>query len=792
MSGTASVATTTPNGITTSVPYAATMSPHVHSFGTAVSSGGDSANGVSSTTSTSSSVATKNITYAQQPNLPRLPIPSLEETITKFPSYVAALQTPEQQTETRRLCDDFLQGVGPKLQQALLEYEQEGIEHGTRGSYIEEFWNESYLAPDESVVLNLNPFFVLEQSPDPKIAKDQLRRAASLTFASVKLASLLRHETLTPDIFRGKPLCMDQFKVLFGSARQPGGKQVCDQVTVYNDSTHVVVLCQKQFYYFPALWPESGHVAVDEADILDILTAIRLHAAKTDPEEASKTALGVLTSLPRSEWSTVRDELCLDPVNCAALHLIDSALFVLVLDDFTSSSDHALAGNMLHGTNVLPDTIDGYQEGSCLNRWYDKLQLIVCKDGSAGVNFEHSVIDGHTALRFVSDVFAETVVIFAESITALIYGKGRVPHVVEAQVERAANTTDVHGRPLLDVFPKKLLFNLSTFALERIHYAETALCDQIWSCDTHVLESQTYGKSLIVANKLSPDSFVQMSIHLAYYEMYGRLVCGYEPVLTKSYFHGRTEAVRSATPQVKKLCELWTDKAASPAQRLEALREATQEHSRLVKEAAQGKGVDRHLFALRSLAAHQNLPIPEFFHSEAWRLLNHTILSTSNCGNPALKLFGFGPVVHDGFGIGYIIKDNGISYSINSKHRQTARYVRTLEGVLHKLRLLFNTATGMQVSQRSSLRELKRRPFVSTYDDIYGESAGKKDFSMPRESEPSIAEDHPVDHHRGHQADGSFFSTVNERTSSVRLLDLPKIHINLKLDGEELTDEDAT
>ena len=41
-----------------------------------------------------------------------------------------------------------------------------------------------------------------------------------------------------------------------------------------------------------------------------------------------------------------------------------------------------------------------------MNQWYDKIQIIVCEDGSAGVNFEHWAIDGHTALRFVSDVFA--------------------------------------------------------------------------------------------------------------------------------------------------------------------------------------------------------------------------------------------------------------------------------------------------------------------------------------------------------------------------------------------------
>lgn len=104
-------------------------------------------------------------------------------------------------------------------------------------SYVEEFWNESYLKPDTSVVLNLNPYFVLEEGPDPKIAKNQLKRAASLCFASVKMASSLRNQTLAPDIFKGKPLCMDQFKALFGSSRQPSLNE-SDDVHVYNDSTH--------------------------------------------------------------------------------------------------------------------------------------------------------------------------------------------------------------------------------------------------------------------------------------------------------------------------------------------------------------------------------------------------------------------------------------------------------------------------------------------------------------------------------------------------------------------------
>mmetsp|Transcript_106411 Transcript_106411/g.217058 ORF Transcript_106411/g.217058 Transcript_106411/m.217058 type:complete len:91 (-) Transcript_106411:1119-1391(-) len=46
-----------------------------------------------------------------------------------------------------------------------------------------------------------------------------------------------------------------------------------------------------------------------------------------------------------------------------------------------------------------------------------------------------------------------------------------------------------------------------------------------------------------------------------------------------------------------------------------------------------------------ALPKKNKIPVPEFFRSEAWKRFNHTILSTSNCGNPSLAAFGFGPVV---------------------------------------------------------------------------------------------------------------------------------------------------
>ena len=133
---------------------------------------------------------------------------------------------------------------------------------------------------------------------------------------------------------------------------------------------------------------------------------------------------------------------------------------------------------------------------------------------------------------------------------------------------------------------------------------------------------------------------------------------------------------------------------ATPAQKIAALRKACVGHAKLTKECIQGFGQDRHLYALYCLLQREREggapderpispastcsassatssernkpPLPEIFTDAGWQLLSTSILSTSNCGNPALRLFGFGPVAADGYGIGYIIKDDGISVYVLS------------------------------------------------------------------------------------------------------------------------------
>ena len=732
-------------------------------------------------------------TYEHQSSLPRLPIPSLEFTLNKFISTVEPLLTPAQLQQTQQIVQDFGKSAGPKLQQILEEYDQEGASKKSFGSYIEEFWTEAYLAPNASVVLNLNPFFLLEDDPDAKIAKSQILRGASLTFHSLRLAASLKNETLKPDKFKSVTLCMDQFRSLFGTARIPNEDR--DEVEVDLDSDHVVVLYRNQFYYFRALWPRNVQgqvtVAVSEADIAEILQSIVNDGKKQDWAESIEGAIGVFTTLPRNEWAKARYQLVHgSESNKSALEVIDSALFVLVLDDFYPDSVHDAAANMLHGTHVMKELKDfdsdananvnangglghvstsmtmtnsahdlnpsnndkasqsglirEYQAGTCCNRWYDKLQIIVCSDGSAGINFEHSSIDGHTALRFASDVYAESVVQFAKSITKSVYTQGcPIPSMIDAKVVRAAIGNGNGDTEALDTSPKKLYFQLAEKLKDRIFHAESALGDAVNADDTFVLEFTEFGKTFIVTNKMSPDSVVQMSIILAYYRLYGDIVCNYEPVLTKRYLHGRTEAMRSTTMKAVEMCKCFANRLASKEEKIKALREATKDHSRLVKESSEGMGVDRHLYALKCIAQKNGMKIPEFFASDAWRVLNHTVLSTSNCGNPALRLFGFGPVVPDGFGVGYVISDSRIQYSISSKHRQTKRFAHAVQQTLHEIGEMLEPQKSQSVGYHNvESKPLPKRQsaveYADAWVDTYGDSINMEELSIAGESRSSV------------------------------------------------------
>ena len=91
-----------------------------------------------------------------------------------------------------------------------------------------------------------------------------------------------------------------------------------------------------------------------------------------------------------------------------------------------------------------------------------------------------------------------------------------------------------------------------------------------------------------------------MAIQAAYYGLYGKCESTYEPAMTKTFFHGRTEAIRPVTKESLEFVRIfWGENP--PAQKIDALRKACSKHTALTKECAKAQGCDRHLYALMSL-----------------------------------------------------------------------------------------------------------------------------------------------------------------------------------------------
>lgn len=693
------------------------------------------------------------VTYAGQDKLKRLPIPQLEDTTRRYLTAVKPYQNDKEFARTQAAVQEFGEKDGPSLQRRLLNYAKD------KGSYIEQFWFDSYLNYDNPVVLNLNPFFLLEDDPTPARA-NQVNRAASLTISSLCFVRCLRREELEPDTVRGVALDMWQYSRLFGTSRIPTDHG-CEMRTD-EESRHIVVMCRSQFYWFDVL-DANNDIILSEKDLAENFKAIIEDAHAIPRSEAAKSALGVLTSESRSVWAELRSKIAVAPAgdnNRQCLDIIDNALFVVCLDDSEPVGKAQISENMLCGSYEVDG---GIQIGTCTNRWYDKLQLIICRNGSAGVNFEHTGVDGHTVLRFVSDIYTDTIMRFAKTINpaAPNLWPSMSPDVAKRDPESFGD---------VDSTPHKLEWDITTELVTGIRFAETRLSDLILQNEVKVLEFAGYGSNFIKQAGFSPDAFVQMAFQAAYYGLYGRIQSVYEPAMTKAFFHGRTEAIRSMTTEsanfVKRFCE-----DVSPQIKVDALHKACKRHTAITRECSAGQGQDRHLYALYKMwemqvaeerkaaeearskeggaasngAARSPTPsseaateLPAIFADSAWDRLNTTILSTSNCGNPALRMFGFGPTSMDGFGVGYIIKENSISICAASKHRQTQRYLDTLAAYFLEIRVLLRQVEHLrgehkvdhrrpeekQKSRRSGRKVVVEAHNAGIEDDNDDETAG--------------------------------------------------------------------
>lgn len=146
--------------------------------------------------------------------------------------------------------------------------------------------------------------------------------------------------------------------------------------------------------------------------------------------------------------------------------------------------------------------------------------------------------------------------------------------------------------------PKAITFELDARSRQAIDAAKEHFATELSKHKISVLQYNGYGKDLIKKCKTSPDSWAQLVMQYAYYKFsgYTTLAGTYESAQTRKFRRGRTEVIRSATPEALEWVKAMEDTEVSNKHRLDLFRKAASAHIKYAGWAADGQGVDRHFF----------------------------------------------------------------------------------------------------------------------------------------------------------------------------------------------------
>lgn len=134
---------------------------------------------------------------------------------------------------------------------------------------------------------------------------------------------------------------------------------------------------------------------------------------------------------------------------------------------------------------------------------------------------------------------------------------------------------------------------------------------------------------------MHPDTFCQLILQLAYFKLYQRPAPTYETASTRAYYHGRTETMRTCTPEVHEWLKLMINTNFDKNEKLKLFKVAAKNHEKLIGEASNNQGCDRHLLGLKLIAREMGINELELFNDESFVKSGgngNFILSTSCIG----------------------------------------------------------------------------------------------------------------------------------------------------------------
>ncbi|XP_031692696.1 peroxisomal carnitine O-octanoyltransferase-like isoform X3 [Oncorhynchus kisutch] len=248
--------------------------------------------------------------------------------------------------------------------------------------------------------------------------------------------------------------------------------------------------------------------------------------------------------------------------------------------------------------------------------------------------------------------------------------------------------------------PEELVFTVDDRVRRDVAHAKQQYFETTQDLQVVCYAFTSFGKAAIKQRKLHPDTFIQLALQLAYYRQHGRLGSCYETAMTRRFYHGRTETMRPCTLEAQNWCHTMLLPAASAEAKRKALLLAFNKHNKLMAEAQNGKGFDRHLLGLYLIAKEEGLPMPDLFtdplYSKSGGGGNFT-LSTSLAGYTTVHGVG-APMVQHGYGFFYRISEDRIVASCSAWKSSPETDAETLfQNLVTSLHEMLHLATTAQL-----------------------------------------------------------------------------------------------
>ncbi|KAL3484692.1 hypothetical protein BJX62DRAFT_243695 [Aspergillus germanicus] len=566
---------------------------------------------------------------------PPLPIPSLDSLIDRHLSYLRAHATDAEYQTTLSLASAFQSpgSIGRRLYDRLNAIRAANPETWYHDLYL----RNQYLVRNGSLAPYMTFFFT---HPVDVPSHSQAERAALVVSTVIRYKDRLERGLIQPRVVNEEPLCMDLYKYLFSTTREP--TVGIDNFVQYAKTGHFVVLRRGHIY----------KVGLEQVDRLERIFGRILR----ETDASGVDWLGILTADDRISWAKTRQSFIdTSPENAAYIRTIEESAFVVSLDD-SSPETAEERGRHFH-----------FADGS--NRWHDKpIHFIITANGASGILGDHTGLDAAT----VHDLNTE----IADSIRRhrpSAHTNGTTHD--DTLIERIGHT------PLMSPIQSRISHLRTTYT------AATSTREHRYP------PPLPYGSTLMHRNKIPANSAIQLLVQLAGRYYFGSTLPCWETVLQSNFATGRVEINQVVSVQVASFVDAAVDDENSSLREVRKLFiEAARTHSSSVLACTRAGGSDRFLSMLREIVDRENgEEEPSLFHDPVYIRARPRKLM-SNCFATGMAENGCVLRDEEGVWLHFEVEAEGVKFSIVGPAGKTERFSECLVRAAERVRAIVEAA----------------------------------------------------------------------------------------------------